>query len=181
MKKTILVFALAFTVGAVFAQKKTTTSATINFDATTSLDALPKAENKAAVASLDTKKGTVAFEAIIKNFSFTNPKIQEHFNGEGWMNSDKFPTATFKGTITNLDDIKFDTDGTYTAKVEGNLTIHGETKATTTTAKITVKDKMIFTTSEFSIKLEDFKVDGAAVGAGKVSKTPTISVVAEFK
>lgn len=181
MKKTILVFALALTVGAVFAQKKTTTSATINFDATTSLDALPKAENKAAVASLDTKKGTVAFEAIIKNFSFTNPKIQEHFNGEGWMNSDKFPTATFKGTITNLKDIKFDTDGEYTATVEGNLTIHGETKPTTTTAKITVKDKMISTTSDFSIKLEDFKVDGGAVAAGKVSKTPTISVVADFK
>ena len=181
MKKTILVFALAFTGAAVFAQKKTTTSATINFDATTSLDALPKAENKAAVASLDTKKGTVAFEAIIKNFSFTNPKIQEHFNGEGWMNSDKFPTATFKGTITNLADIKFDMDGTYTATVEGNLTIHGETKPTTTTAKITVKDKIISTSSDFSIKLEDYKVDGAAVGAGKVSKVPTISVVADFK
>ncbi len=181
MKKTILVFALAFTAGAVFAQKKTTTSATINFDATTSLDALPKAENKAAVASLDTKKGTVAFEAIIKNFSFSNPMIQEHFNGEKWMNSDKYPTATFKGTIKNLADIKFDTDGTYTATVEGNLTIHGETKPTSTTAKITVKDKMISTSSDFSIKLEDFKVDGGAIAAGKVSKEPTISVVADFK
>jgi hypothetical protein len=63
MKKTILLFALVAVVGAGFAQKKkTTTSATIKFDATTSLDALPKAENKTAVASLNTKTGDVAFD-----------------------------------------------------------------------------------------------------------------------
>jgi polyisoprenoid-binding protein YceI len=105
MKKTILLFALVITTGSLFAQKKTTTSATTNFDATTSLDALPKAENKAAIASLDTKTGAVAFETTIKNFSFTNPMIQEHFNGEKWMNSDKYPTATFKGTIKNLSEV----------------------------------------------------------------------------
>lgn len=42
MKKAILILALAAT-GTVFAQKKTTTSATVSFDATTKLDALPKA------------------------------------------------------------------------------------------------------------------------------------------
>ena len=48
---------LILAAGLLFAQKKTTTSAIINFDATTSLDALPKAENKTAVAAIDTKKG----------------------------------------------------------------------------------------------------------------------------
>ena len=47
MKKTLIIMVLVFATGAIFAQKKrTTTSATVSFDATTSLDKLPKAENK---------------------------------------------------------------------------------------------------------------------------------------
>ncbi|MEO6669872.1 MAG: YceI family protein [Ferruginibacter sp.] len=181
MKKTILVFALAISAAASFAQKRTTTSATINFDATTEKDALPKAENKTTIASLDTKKGTVAFETVIKNFSFSNPMMQEHFNGEQWMNSDKFASASFKGSITNLSDINFDKDGTYTAEVTGELTMHGETKPVKTKATITVKDKTINAKTEFNIKLEDYKVSGGAIAAGKVAKEPKISVVADFK
>lgn len=180
MKKTSLFLALAFVAGAAFAQKKTTTSGTINFDATTPSDAFPKAENKTAVAALDTKTGSVAFEAIIKNFSFSNPKIQEHFNAEGWMNSEKFPTATFKGKITNLADVNFKKDGTYTANVEGDLNIHGVTKPVKTTATITVAGTAINTKSEFSIKLEDYNVTGNAIAAGKVAKEPKITVNASF-
>jgi len=180
MKRTTLLLALALTAGTLFAQKKTTTSATISFDATTSTDQFPKAENKTAVAALDTKKGTVAFEAVIKNFSFSNPKIQEHFNAEGWMNSDKFASATFKGKITNLAAINFAKDGTYTADVAGDLTIHGETKPVTTKATVVVSGASITTTSTFKINLDDYKVTGAAIGAGKVAKEPTITVSAVF-
>ena len=181
MKKTILFFGLLIAASATFAQKKTTTSATIAFDATTSLDALPKAENKTAVASLDTKTGAVAFESVIKNFAFSNPKIQEHFNTAGWMDSDKFPTATFKGMITNLSAVNFKKDGTYTANVEGDLTMHGETQKVKTVATIVVSGKTITTTSNFTVKLEDYKVSGGAIAAGKVTKEPKITVTAEFK
>jgi polyisoprenoid-binding protein YceI len=182
MKKSILLFALVGLTAASFAQKKkVTTSATINFDATTKLDALPKAENKTVVASLDTKSGAVAFEAVVKNFSFSNPKIQEHFNTAGWMDSDKFPTATFKGKITNLSAVNFKADGTYSADVTGDLTLHGVTKPVTTKANVVVAGKTVTTTSDFTVALADYDVKGAAIGAGKVSTDPKISVVAEFK
>lgn len=181
MKKTILVFAVVLSAAVTFAQKKTTTSATINFDATTSLDALPKAENKTSIASLDTKTGAIAFETIIKSFSFSNPMMQEHFNGERWMNSNKYPTATFKGKITNIAEVNFDKDAVYTANVEGDLTMHGETKPVKTKASITIKDKAINATAEFTVSVADFKIDGGAIAAGKVAKEPKVSVVADFK
>ena len=182
MKKTLLVLALAGLSAVSFAQKKrTTTSATINFDATTKLDALPKAENKTAVASLNTKSGDVAFEAIVKNFAFSNPKIQEHFNGAQWMDSDKFPKASFKGKITNLSAVNFKADGSYSATVSGNLTMHGVTKAVTAPATIVVSGKAITTTSNFSVAVADYGVNGPAIGAGKVATDPKISVTAEFK
>lgn len=180
MKKTILSMALVLTTGLLFAQKKTTTSAVINFDATTSLDALPKAENKTVIASLDTKTGKLAFEASVKNFSFSNPKIQEHFNNAGWMDSDQFPTASFTGKISNIDNVKFKKDGTYNVTVKGDLTIHGITNPVETTGSINVNGESLKASADFSIKLADYKVNGGAVGAGKVSKEPNISVVAEF-
>ncbi len=180
MKKTIL-FALLLSSATLFAQKKTTTSGNINFDATTSTDALPKAENKAVVASLDPKTGKLAFEAIIKSFEFSNPRIQDHFNGKGWMDSEKFPTATFEGTITNLSTINFSKDGTYEAEVEGTLTLHGETKKIKLPAVITVNGKSLHAVAEITIKLEDFKVDGPAIAAGKVAKEPKITIDVNFK
>lgn len=180
MKKTLLIAALFATATSVFAQKKTTTSATVTFDATTAIDALPKAENKTVVASLDTKTGAVAFEAPVKSFAFTNPMIQDHFNGEKWMNSNEFPAFTFKGKITNLKDVKFDKDGTYKANVEGALTVKGKEQAVSAPATIVVKGGKIATTSNFSIKLADYGIAGAPIDGGKVAKEPKIAVAADF-
>ena len=181
MKKIALVAAIILSTCFAFAQKKTTTSAIITFDATTKIDALPKAENKTAIAAIDLKKGDVAFEVTIKNFAFTNPRIQEHFNGVSWMDSDKFPTATFKGKIINSVETKLRKNGTYSVPVEGELTIHGITKPIKTTAVINVYGKKINAKTDFQIKLDDYKINGGAIAAGKVSKEPTITVNASFK
>jgi len=183
MKKTILSLAMVLAAGLLFAQKKTTTSAVINFDATTPIDALPRAENKTVIASLDTKSGTIAFEAAIKSFAFSNPKIQEHFNSKGWMDSDQFATATFKGSITYLKAVKFNKDGTYAVDVTGDLTMHGITQPVSAKGSITVSGsgKVSLDTSEFTVKIEDYKVSGGAIAAGKVAKETTIKVVAEFQ
>ena len=91
MKKLIVFFSLLTSTGSIMAQKVTTTSAVVSFDATTPKDALPKADNKTVIASFDKATGAVAFEAAVNNFAFSNPKIQEHFNGANWMNSSSFP------------------------------------------------------------------------------------------
>jgi polyisoprenoid-binding protein YceI len=161
-------------------KKRTTTSATVNFDATTKIDALPKAENKTVVASLNTKSGDVAFEAIVKNFVFTNPKIQEHFNGKQWMDSDQFPKASFKGKIADVKKVKFNADGTYTANVQGKLTLHGVTNDVTAPVTFTVSGTQITAAAEFVVKCADYKVDGPAIGAGKVATDPKITVSATF-
>ena len=107
MKKTLIVLALiGFTTGA-FAQTKTSTSATVAFDASTEKDALPKAENKTVVAQLNTKTGEIGFEAAVKNFAFSNPLIQEHFNGERWLNSEKFASFTFVGKVAEIGKVNF--------------------------------------------------------------------------
>ena len=181
MKRTNLILVLIFLNAAVFAQKKVTTSGAISFDATTNLDPLPKAENKTVVAALDTKTGALAFEVIVKSFSFVNPMMQGHFNSDKWMDSDKFPTSTFKGKITNFSAVNFSKDGTYPAEVTGDLTIHGITKPITTTGSVFVANKTIAATAVFTIKVDDYGITSKAIDAGKVNKEPKISVAVDFK
>ena len=178
MKKTTLFLALAVCSAMAFAQKKKTTSATVKFDATTSIDALPKAENKTVIAVIDTKTGTVAFESQVKGYNFGNPMMQEHFNGEKWMHSEKFPTSSFSGKITNLSDVNFAKHGTYTANVEGELTLHGVTKPVKTKATLVVAGAVVNAAADFTIVAAEYGISDAG---GKVAKEPKISVSAELK
>jgi polyisoprenoid-binding protein YceI len=181
MKKSILILALAFTTSVLFAQKKTTTSATVSFDASTAIDNLPKADNKTVIAAIDTKTGAVLFEANVKNFAFANPTIQEHFNGEKWLHSDAHPSFTFKGTIVDAGSVNFSQEGTYETEVEGVLTIKGKEQKIKVPGTIVVKGNSLVASSSFSIALADYGISGAPIDGGKVSKTPKISVLAEFK
>lgn len=180
MKKTMLFLALLGTTATIFAQKKTTTSATVSFDATTPKDALPKADNKSVIGSIDTKTGDVAFEAAVKNFSFSSPKMQEHFNGANWMNSDQFPKFTFTGKIDKAKKVKWAKDGTYKVKVSGDLTVKGVSQKANIDGTITVSGGKISIATNFNIKLADYNISGQPIESGKVSKEPKISVSAEF-
>lgn len=181
MKKVFLILTLAISTGSLFAQKKTTTSAVIAFDASTSIDALPKAQNKTAIAAIDTKSGSVAFEATVKNFAFSNPMIQEHFNGEKWLNSDAHPSFTFKGNIIDLSSVDFAKDGSYKTNVEGTLTVKGKEQKVKVPATIEVKGGNLSASANFSIVLADYGITGAPIDGGKVSKEPKITVSADFK
>ncbi len=181
MKKTTLFFGLVIAAGSLFAQKKTTTSATISFDASTSIDALPKANNKTVIGVIDTKTGTVQFEANVKNFAFTNPMMQQHFNGEKWLNSDEFPKFTFKGNIVDPSTVDFTKEGSYKTEVEGLLGIKGKEQKVKVPGTIVVKNGSLAISSNFSIALADYGITGTPIDGGKVAKHPKITVAADFK
>ena len=180
MKKTLSLLAFVLATGVVFAQKKTTTSATVVFDATTEKDALPKAENKTVIASIDLKTGAVAFEAAVKNFTFSNPKIQEHFNGAQWLNSDTYPAFTFTGKFEKGINVDLTKDGEYKVKVSGTLKVKDISQELKTDGLLKVAAGKVSVSALFSVKLEDYKITGAPVDAGKIAKEPKVTVSADF-
>ncbi len=180
MKRTFILMAMVLSTGFVFAQKKTTTSATVSFDATTPKDNLPKAENKTVIGSLNTQTGEVAFEAAVKNFSFSNPRMLEHFNGDNWMKSNTYPVISFTGKIEKISKINLGKDGVYKVKVEGDMKIRDVTKKEKIEGTITVAGGRIKIAADFSVKLADYNISGVPVESGKVSKEPKVKVTAEF-
>jgi polyisoprenoid-binding protein YceI len=134
-----------------------------------------EAKNKAATAVLDAKTGALQLTMLMKGFEFDKALMQEHFN-ENYVESDKFPKADFKGIVTNNSEINYTKAGTYTAKVKGNLTIHGVTKEVETTGTLKVNDDNIKAESSFTILLSDYGIKRPAVVKDKISNTIKITV-----
>jgi polyisoprenoid-binding protein YceI len=146
-----------------------TKTGTIRFFASTDLENV-EATNKIVTAVLDIKTGAIQFSAPMKAFEFRKGLMQEHFN-ENYVESEKYPNATFKGKITNNADIKYGTPGSYDAKVEGELTIHGVTNAVSTTAKLNISANVIEANTSFNVLVADYKISIPSLVADKISKT----------
>jgi polyisoprenoid-binding protein YceI len=134
-----------------------------------------EAKNKAATLVLDTKTGALQIGMLMKGFEFDKALMQEHFN-ENYVESNKFPKADFKGTITNTSDINFAKAGTYNAKVKGSLTIHGVTRDIETTGTVKVNDDNIKAESTFSILLSDYGIKIPAIVKDKISNAIRITI-----
>jgi polyisoprenoid-binding protein YceI len=176
--KRIIVFTTITLLLAVAAQgqKYFTKGGKINFDAT-SANSPEKIEavNRTVICVVDTKTGNIQFSALMKGFEFERALMQEHFN-ENYVESDKFPKAEFKGTIVNNNSVNYSADGAYDVKVEGKLTMHGETKDVLSGGKLIIQNGKINAAAGFKILLADFKVAIPGLVADKVSNTASINV-----
>jgi polyisoprenoid-binding protein YceI len=156
MKKiTILIFTFII-VSATFGQKYVTKNGHIKFYSETPVETI-EAHNRQVNSALDIATGDFVFKVLIKSFEFEKALMQEHFN-ENYLESDKFPDATFTGKITNLNSIDFAKDGKYEAEVEGFLKIHGETKKVNEKGTFEVSVGKIFGKAVFMVHIADYKV-----------------------
>lgn len=151
----------------------------IKFFSTTPMENI-EAHNRQVSSVIDTKTGAIEFGVLMRSFKFEKALMEEHFN-ENYVESDKFPKSTFKGTISNISEINFTKDGEYNAKVSGNLTIHGVTKPVEGTAKIIVKGGKVQGTHVFTIAPEDYDIKIPAVVRDKIAKTIEITVNCDYE
>jgi len=176
-----LLVALAVSFSALGQSKYFTRNGKITFDAT-SVSSPEKiiATNDKATSMLDVSTGQMEFAVLMKAFAFEKALMEEHFN-ENYVESDKFPKATFKGTIKNMNDVILTKDGSYTAKIEGKLTVHGITKDVETTGTIVVKGNSITGKSDFKILLADYGIEIPSLVKDKVGKDASITVVVNYE
>jgi hypothetical protein len=146
------------------AQKYFTKDGSIKFFSDAKMEKIQATNNKATCV-VDAATGEINWSVLIKVFVFENAFMGEHFN-ENYMESDKFDKATFKGKVENISAVNFKADGTYKAKVSGELTMHGVTKKISTDATFIVKggaiscdSKFFVKPSEYGIKIEGDKAD----------------------
>ncbi|KAF2515826.1 YceI family protein [Flavobacterium salilacus subsp. salilacus] len=176
MKKSVincilLVFLLLPTV--FYAQKYGTRTGTVKFEASVSSFEEVAAEHTSVSAVLNASTGDFAVLALMTGFRFKIALMEEHFN-ENYVESDKYPKATFKGKIENLDVKKLSaTPNKFTIK--GELTLHGKTKQITDIAMISKSGNMVTITGAFNVKPADFDIEVPKVVRNKVAETVAVT------
>ena len=112
------------TISFAHAQLFSTSTGVTSFSGTTPLENI-EAENKKCQAVLNTATGELAIRMNMNGFVFPNKLMQEHFN-ENYIESEKYPTATFSGKVTKT--LDYTKDGSYDVSASGKFTVHGVTK-----------------------------------------------------
>jgi polyisoprenoid-binding protein YceI len=180
MKSLIIITLLGFLTLTGYSQAVfMTRNGQISFSSKTPIENIEGTNNE-VTSMIDTGKGDIVFAVLVKSFHFEKALMEEHFN-ENYMESTKFPKATFQGKITNASAINFSKDGSYQATVEGDLTMHGIKQKQTATGTITVSKGKISAVSTFTVKLADYKIEIPSVVAEKISETIEIKVNCQYE
>lgn len=161
------------------AQKYITKTGHIRFFSSAPLEDI-EANNYQVNAALDSETGDLVFKVLMKAFQFEKALMQEHFN-ENYVNSDKYPNATFSGKITNISAIDFSSPGIYDANVEGELTIKGVTNKIEEEGTIeVVGDQDVKGNTVFFIKVADYDIKIPAAVRDNIAKEIEVTVNIEL-
>ncbi len=169
MKNILLSAFIILNLTTVMAQDKMLTkTGQVTFEASVPSFEEVKANHKAVTCILNTKTGEIASLILVKGFQFKLALMEEHFN-ENYIESDKFPKATFKGKIENFDMEKI-TSQNQDFTIKGKMELHGKSKDITIIAKIKKVKEALQITSNFALNPEDFDIQIPTVVKAKVAK-----------
>jgi polyisoprenoid-binding protein YceI len=139
---------------------------------------LIKASSDELAGLFDSDKKMFAFRIKVNTFKGFNGLLQkEHFN-ENYMETAKFPYASFEGKI--IEDIDYSNPGTYNVRAKGNLTVHGVTQERIIKIILEVKKKLVTASSEFTVLLADHNITIPKVVHEKLASEIKVSVTAEL-
>lgn len=161
------------------AQKYLTRNGYVHFKSNAKVDDDVEAVNRSMACALDLQTGEIVFTVLIKNFTFRKALMQEHFN-ENYMESDRFPRATYKGKIDNHSNIDFTKNGKHKVKLTGTLTIRDIPKYREDDAELEIRDGTIIITSSFGVACADHDIKIPKLVEDKVAKVIDVDFQVEL-
>lgn len=174
MKTTLIAMALLASTFSTFATKLVSKNGQVKFYSHTAIEDI-EAQNRQSVSILDSETGDMQISILIKSFEFKVALMQEHFN-ENYMESSKFPKASFKGKVDQITNINFKADGVYTSSVTGEITIHGVTKTLTVTGTFEVNGSNVTARAKFTVSPKEFDISIPSLVENKIAKDIEITV-----
>ncbi|MGB5665624.1 MAG: YceI family protein [Maribacter sp.] len=130
-----------------------------------------KADNNQVLSVIDTETGKIAIQLLMRSFMFEKSLMREHFN-ENYVESYKYPKATFSGEIKNYNELNKENRET---EIVGLLTVHGEVKEISTKVNVDISEDEIILTGDFKVDVADFNIKIPAIVANNIAKTIKVS------
>ena len=174
-----LAMGLALSLTATAQNRYFTKTGHIDFFSHTAVEDI-KAVNEQVTSFLDIATGDMVFSVLNRSFQFLKPLMQEHFN-ENYMESEKFPKASFEGKITDLKTIDFTKPGKYPVKVAGKLTIYGVTKDIEAAGNLTTDKDKITGESVFQVNPEDYGIKIPSVVRANFAESMKVTVQMNYQ
>lgn len=129
-------------------------ASSISFFSKSPLEDIDATNNKPVIV-LRTTTNDIQFGVPMVSFKFPKPLMEEHFN-ENYVESDKYPTCTFKGKINET--IDYTKDGEYKVTAKGTMNLHGVSKEIEASGTLIIKGKEITIVSNFKVKVADYNI-----------------------
>lgn len=129
---------------------------------------LIKASSESMKGVVDPVENTFAFIVDINSFEGFNSDLQRtHFN-ENYLESSKYPRATFTGKI--IEKINWDAQGEFNLRAKGFLNIHGIKRERIIPSTLELFPDRAFIRSEFTVPLDEHDIDIPKIVAQKISE-----------
>jgi polyisoprenoid-binding protein YceI len=136
-----------------------------------------EAANLHAASAINTGTNDIAVKIPIAQFQFANSLMQEHFN-ENYLESDKYPNATFKGKVAGVAD--WSKPGTYDVTAKGQLTMHGKTRDVTLQGQLTIEAGTLQLDCEFEVALADYDIEIPKIMFSKIAERVKVTARYEY-
>lgn len=128
--------------------------------------------DKTGNVALDLSSGQLTATLQMQYFSLPRPLMQKHYN-ERYMQTDKFPNASFKGSVLNW---KLpEKDGKTTVTASGDFTIHGVTRKRQLKGTITKTGNHYLLEAAFDVKLADHGIEIPVLFFTKITESVTVT------
>ena len=117
---------------------------------------------------IETATRSFAFRVAMNSFKGFNSTLQQtHFN-EHYIESAKYPSATFEGKI--IEEVDFKTPGTYNVRGKGSFVCHGVKQERIIKCELVISPDKIRVSQKFTILLTDHNIKIPAVVSQKIAE-----------
>lgn len=129
--------------------------------------------------AIDPEKQTFAWSLDVKTLEgFNSPLQREHFN-ENYLESNKYPKASFSGKI--IEKVDLNTDGMYAIRAKGKLLLHGVEQERIIKSTLEIKNGKAIVHATFSVLLADHDINIPRIVYQKIAEEVMVTVDAELK
>lgn len=139
-----------------------------------------KAESEQVVTIFDIKEGKIVASMLMRSFTFRKALMQEHFN-ENYVESHKYPKASFTGSVTNIDEVDLTKDGKYSLDVTGEITLHGVTQPLKIKADVVVIEGSMQAKAVFPLTVKDFKIKVPRLVVDNIAEVVEVTIAFNYK
>ncbi len=152
-------------------------SGTITFTSDAPLE-LIKANSDQLKGWLNSDTRQFSFAINIKTFKgFKVSTQKKHFN-DNYLESDKYPQATFEGKI--IENIDLRRDGLYNVRAKGDLLIHGVIQERIIKCNLTIKNGLVSVKSNFVVLLSDHNIAIPKILDQKLASDIKVEVITDL-